>query len=100
MTKREQVQKPKLGMRVFHEKIYNGKEPMIVVGIRKDQVELEGDYSGGTHNVIEKDWLPLEGTFRVRKVCQEQLFHPGGCQLPNIHCAYPFCESVVENEEY
>ena len=34
---------------------------MEVVGIRKNEVELEGDYSGGTHNVCQKDWQPLEG---------------------------------------
>jgi hypothetical protein len=34
---------------------------MEIVGIRKDEVELEGDYSGGTHCVTQKDWLPIEG---------------------------------------
>ena len=34
---------------------------MKVVGIREKEVELEGDYSGGTHAVCQKDWLPLEG---------------------------------------
>ncbi len=51
----------KFDMMVYHEKIYNGKEPMKVVGIRKDQVELEGDWSGGTHNVNQKEWMPLDG---------------------------------------
>lgn len=51
-----------LGQTVYHEKIYWGREPMKVVGIREKQVELEGDYSGGTHAVCQKDWLPLEGT--------------------------------------
>jgi hypothetical protein len=49
-------------MTVYHIKIYNGEEPMRVVGIRKDQVELEGDWSGGTHGVCQKDWIPLNGT--------------------------------------
>ena len=48
-------------MTVYHTKIYNGEEPMKVVGIRKDQVELEGDWSGGTHNVCQKDWMSLDG---------------------------------------
>jgi len=51
-----------LGLIVYHTEIYNGSEPMEVVGIRKDQVELQGDFSGGTHNVCQKDWLPLNGT--------------------------------------
>lgn len=51
----------KLGQKVYHKDIYRGKEQMKVVGIRGTEVELEGDYSGGTHNVCEKDWQPLEG---------------------------------------
>lgn len=51
----------RLGMRAFHEEIYHGKEPMKIVGIRENQVELEGDYSGGTHNVCQKSWLSLDG---------------------------------------
>jgi hypothetical protein len=51
----------KLGLTVFHENIYWGKEPMKIVGIREKEVELEGDYSGGTHGVCQKDWQPIEG---------------------------------------
>jgi hypothetical protein len=50
-----------LDMEVYHSDIYWGNECMTVVGIRQDQVELEGDYSGGTHNVCQRDWLPLNG---------------------------------------
>jgi hypothetical protein len=50
-----------LGQKVYHEALYWGKEEMKVVGIRENEVELEGDYSGGTHAVCQKDWLPLEG---------------------------------------
>lgn len=53
--------KLELGQVVYHEKLYWGKEPMKVVGIREKEVELEGDYSGGTHAVCQKDWLSLEG---------------------------------------
>jgi len=31
--------------------------PFKVVGIRETEVEIEGDWSGGTHNVIQKDWV-------------------------------------------
>jgi predicted nucleotide-binding protein len=35
-----------------------------VVGIRKDTIEIEGDFSGGTHNVTQKDWVDInEVTF-------------------------------------
>ncbi len=66
MTTEEEVLQPALGMKVFHKGIYNGKELMTVVGIRYTEVELEGDYSGGTHNVKQTSWLPIEGLFRLR----------------------------------
>jgi hypothetical protein len=50
-----------IGQKVKHKDLYNGKEVFEVVGIRKDEVELEGDFSGGTHNVVQKAWLPKEG---------------------------------------
>lgn len=45
----------------YHSDIYHGKELMEVVGLRRDTIELQGDYSGGTHNVCQKDWLPRLG---------------------------------------
>ena len=98
MTKRVSVTSPVMDMRVFHEEIYKGKEPMKVVGIRKTEVELEGDYSGGTHAVSQKSWMPIKGLFEVRKVCPEHA-KPNGCQLHNLHCSYPDCEKVVDFEE-
>jgi len=86
-----------LSMHVFHEKIYGGRELMTVVGIRKDQVELRGDYSGGTNPSVTDGWHPIEGTFRLRKVCEEHLKNDGNCPLPNIHCGYPNCEPYLSN---
>lgn len=63
--KQMRLLKPKIGMMVFHKDIYNGKEIMKIVGIRETEVELEGDYSGGTHAVTQKDWLLIEGLFRL-----------------------------------
>ncbi len=51
----------KLGATVYHEDVYDGRESLKVVGIREDELELEGDYSGGTHAVTQKSWLPLSG---------------------------------------
>ena len=51
----------KLGQMVYHKDIYWGREQMKVVGLREKEVELEGDYSGGTNNVCQKDWMPKEG---------------------------------------
>lgn len=94
MTKREDVQIVTLGMKVYHDEIYNGKEQMKVVGIRENEVELEGDWSGGTHRVCQKDWMPIKGLFRLRKVCEQHEKH-GSCQLPNVYCQYPDCEPYV-----
>lgn len=51
----------KLGMFVYHINLYDGHERMKVIGIREKQIELEGDYSGGTHNVCQSDWESREG---------------------------------------
>lgn len=55
----------KIGETVYHRKIYEHKEPLKVVGILEDKLLLEGDFSGGTHNQIERDWLPIKGTSRI-----------------------------------
>jgi len=99
MTKREPLLEPQLGMSVFHEKIYDGNECMKVVGIRQDQVELEGDFSGGTNNVTQKDWLPINGLFRLRKVCGQRT-ESGNCPLHNLHCGYPYCEPYLTSDSH
>ena len=98
MTEKENVSKPNLGMKVFHETIYNGKELMKVVGIRESEAELEGDYSGGTQPVTQKSWLPIGGLFRLIKVC-EQVEKFGSCQLHNVHCGFPNCHPYVDINE-
>ena len=55
----------KMGDIVYHRSVYEHKEKLKVVGIKEDQLLLEGDYSGGTHNVIQRDWLPIKGTSYV-----------------------------------
>jgi len=93
--KKEPVVVPELKMKVYHENIYDGKELMTIVGIRETEVELQGDFSGGTHNVIQHSWFPIYGLFRLRKICPEHQ-KPEGCQLPNVHCGYPNCEPYIE----
>lgn len=51
---------------VYHRDVYSHNEPLRVVGIRFDQLELEGDYSGGTNGVKQKSWMPIVGVSRVR----------------------------------
>lgn len=55
----------RIGDIVYHRSVYEHKEPLKVVGITEDKLHLEGDYSGGTHNVVQRDWLPIKGTSRV-----------------------------------
>jgi len=52
----------KIGQTVYHRSVYEHKEPLKVVGILEDKLFLEGDYSGGTNNVCQRDWLPIKGT--------------------------------------
>lgn len=55
------VEDLRINQLVYHQDIYNGKEQMKIVGLRETEVELEGDYSGGTHNTIGRQWFPIEG---------------------------------------
>lgn len=50
-----------LGQKVRHKDIYKGKETLEVVGIKKNEVLLKGDFSGGTHNVEQESWVPIKG---------------------------------------
>lgn len=63
--------KLKIGMEVYHEKLYWGHELMKIVGIRKttedESVLLEGDWSGGTHAVCQRGWMPIKGLLCYRK---------------------------------
>ena len=70
---------------VYIEGVYEGHEPFKVVGIRENQVELEGDFSGGTHNVCQKDWFDDDKVFVIKSICDEE-WKPEGCQIHNIYC--------------
>lgn len=52
----------KIGMTVYHRDVYNHREPLTVVGITETEIKLRGDFSGGTHDVIQETWLPIKGT--------------------------------------
>ena len=34
--------------------------PFKVTGIKKNEIEIEGDFSGGTHNVCQKSWVGID----------------------------------------
>jgi hypothetical protein len=48
---------------VYVKELYEGREPFKIVGIRQNQVELEGDYSGGTHNSVGVQWFNKRRSF-------------------------------------
>ncbi|AGO47643.1 hypothetical protein Phi17218_110 [Cellulophaga phage phi17:2_18] len=70
---------------VYSEEIYWGHEPFKIVGIKKNKVQIKGDFSGGTHGVSQKDWVKIKDLFLVQTVCKERL-QAGGCQVHNVHC--------------
>lgn len=51
---------------VYHEDIYDYKEPLVVKGIKETELLLEGDYSGGTHSVCQSDWLSIQGVSKIK----------------------------------
>ena len=55
------VENLRFGQMVYHKDLYWGREQMKIVGLRENEVELEGDYSGGTHNVCQRGWMPIKG---------------------------------------
>ena len=83
---------------VYSEDIYNGREPFKIVGIRENEVELEGDFSGGTHSVTQKDWFSEDKVFLIKRICPETL-KPTGCQVHNIYCCGGG-EILKENKSY
>ena len=56
----------KLRQIVYHRSVYQHKEPLKIIGIKENELELEGDFSGGTHNIIQSNWLPIKGTSRIK----------------------------------
>ena len=57
-----------IGQTVYHTSLYYGKEPFKVVGIREKEVELEGDYSGGTHPIKGTGWMPIDGLLTSKAI--------------------------------
>lgn len=63
-----------IGQTVYHKEIYDGREEMMVIGLvsgressgREAQVYLKGDYSGGTHGTIGRQWYPVNGVLHER----------------------------------
>lgn len=73
--------KLEIGHVVYHADVYDFGEALEIVGIRKDQLELKGDYSGLGHNV-DTDWLPIAGKVsRVYKHAEKEKFRKRAQEL-------------------
>ncbi len=56
----------RIGDIIYHRSVYEHKEPLKVVGVTEDMLWVEGDFSGGTHNIKQRSWVPIKGTSRIR----------------------------------
>jgi hypothetical protein len=109
----------KIGQTVYHRNVYDHGEPLIIVGIRKNELELEGDYSGGINNVIQKSWMPIKGVSRVYnhklkldcrnraleviKKCKSRMYHTDGDSktiLDLANMVISLTEEVSLNNEF
>lgn len=54
------VDEYRIGSKAIYFKMYQ-TEVFKVVGISEHELELEGDWSGGTHNVCQRDWVNKSG---------------------------------------
>lgn len=67
----------KIGMTVYHRDVYSHREPLKIVGITETEIKLQGDFSGGTHNVVQEAWFPIKGTsvvynYDYKDCCRKQ----------------------------
>jgi len=51
----------KIGSKVFHKEVGNGKNLLEVVGIRRTQIELDGDFSDNEKHRYQISWMPIDG---------------------------------------
>ena len=80
-----------LGKTVYHRDLYDFREPFKVTGVTLDSIELEGDYSGGTHQIIQKQWKKLTGTsvvynYRYKEECRKKALTIDALAIP-LECA-------------
>jgi hypothetical protein len=75
----------RIGQNVYHKDIYNGRELMEIIGIKKDKVELEGDYSGGTNNVCQSDWEAIQGVITYEQHIAKEIMESADTGLLNTN---------------
>ena len=56
------------GQIVYHKDVYNYKEPLTVRGVIGLKVLLEGDFSGGTHDIIKKTGYRLMESLELKTI--------------------------------
>lgn len=90
----------KLWDKVCNKNVYHGNEVFIVVGITLNELNLYGDWSGGTNpQTAGASWEYVEDGWEKAFGKCENNERPGGCQLPNIHCGAPQCWTLPEIDE-
>lgn len=65
-----------LGQIVYHRNVLYQQFLVVLYDYRENELELEGDYSGGTNNVCQKQWMPIEGVsyiynHKYKQECRE-----------------------------
>ena len=45
---------------------YYENEVFTVIGIKENELELQGDWSGGTHNVCQRSWYPINKCTKIK----------------------------------
>lgn len=105
----------KLGQIVYHKDVYDYREPLKIVGLRENEIEVEGDFSG-MYNIIQRGTLPLNGTsyiynYSYKKRCREltkiiKELHMENKSLPEdglnslINMVLKLTEDVEYNKSY
>lgn len=74
----------KLGQIVYHRDIYDHREEMKIVGLRETEVELEGDYSGGTHCSKGKQWKPIKGVSFIYDHARKEKFRQDAINIETL----------------
>lgn len=44
---------------------YYRDEVFTIIGIRETELELQGDWSGGTNNVCQRSWYPINNCTKI-----------------------------------
>lgn len=54
-----------------------------IIGERKNQVEVQGDFSASTHNVLQSEWTDKKNILSVQVPCNN--CQGGGCSFGDVN---------------